>query len=62
MPILQILIALILLGLLLYVIGLLPIDPTIKKVIYAVAIVLIVIWILTMFFPVFGPGGVFIRR
>lgn len=63
MPILQILIALILLGLLLYVIGLLPIDPTIKKVIYAVAIVLVVIWILTMFFPLFGPsGGIFIRR
>jgi hypothetical protein len=51
MPILQILVALILLGLLLYVVNLLPIDGTIKKVINAVAIVLVVIWIISMFFP-----------
>jgi hypothetical protein len=47
----QILVALILLGLLLYVVSFLPIDATIKKIINAVAIVLVVIWILGMFFP-----------
>lgn len=52
----QILIALILLGLLLYIVNLLPIDATIKKVINAVAIVLVVIWILGMFFPAIGWG------
>ena len=47
----QILVALILLGLLLYVVSFLPIDATIKKIINAVAIVLVMIWILGMFFP-----------
>jgi hypothetical protein len=47
----QILVALILLGLILYIVGFLPIDATIKKIINAVAIVLVAIWILGMFFP-----------
>jgi len=40
----EILIALIVLGLLLYIVRLLPIDETIKKIIYAIAICLIVIY------------------
>ena len=47
----QILIVLILLGLLLYIVNLLPIDGTIKKIILAVAIVLVVVWIIGGFFP-----------
>lgn len=54
---LQILVALILLGLLLYIVGLLPIDATIKKIINAVAIVLVVIWILGFFFPAMWAWG-----
>lgn len=45
----SILIVLILLGLLLYVVNLLPIDATIKKIIVAVAVVLIVLWIIEIF-------------
>ena len=47
----DLLIALILLGLLLYIVGLIPIDPTIKKIITAVVIVLVVIWIIGLFYP-----------
>jgi len=42
----SLLITLILIGLLLYIVGLLPIDATIKRIIQAVAIVFIVIWLL----------------
>lgn len=56
----QILVALILLGLLLYILGLLPIDATIKKIIYAVAIVMVVLWIMNVFVPL--PFGVPLRR
>jgi hypothetical protein len=60
---LQILVALIVLGLLLYVVNLLPIDGTIKKIINAVAIVLVVIWILGLFFPaMWNWGPVFPHR
>lgn len=44
----EILIVLILLGLVLYIVNLLPIDPTIKKVIVAVALVLVVIWVIQL--------------
>ena len=44
----QILIVLILLGLILYIVQLLPIDATIKKVIIAVAVVLVLIWVIEM--------------
>ena len=47
----QMLIVLILLGLLLYIVQLLPIDPTVKKIIVAIAIVCVAIWVLTTFFP-----------
>lgn len=57
----QIIIVLILLGLLLYVVNLLPIDATIKKVIVAVAVVFVVIWVIEIFlgggfaYPFFPP-------
>jgi hypothetical protein len=54
---LQILVALILLGLLLYIVQLLPIDATIKKIIYAVAIVIVVIWVLGLFWPAMWNTG-----
>lgn len=55
----SILIALILLGLLLYIVNLLPIDPTIKKVIVAVAVVLVAIWVIQLLFGGFAlfPAG-----
>lgn len=57
----EIIIVLILLGLLLYVLNLLPIDATIKKIIVAVVVVLVVIWIIELFlgggfaYPLFRP-------
>jgi hypothetical protein len=59
---LQILVALILLGLLLYIVQLLPIDATIKKIIYAVAIVLVVLWVLGLFWPAMWSGPVLPHR
>lgn len=59
----QILVSLILLGLLLYVVNLLPIDATIKKVIVAVAIVFVIIWVIQIFIPgSFGLWGPPLRR
>jgi hypothetical protein len=45
----ELLIVLIILGLVLYVINLLPIDATIKKIIVAVAVVFVVIWVIEIF-------------
>ena len=54
MPILQILIGLILIGAVLYIVTLLPIDATIKRIIQVVAIVFAIIWILTLMWPMLG--------
>lgn len=62
MPIFQILVALILIGLLLYIVNLLPIDATIKKIIVAVAIVFVILWILGLFFPAMWVWNTPIRR
>lgn len=47
----SLLIALIILGALLYVLTLLPIDATIKRIIQVIAIVAVVIWLLRAFAP-----------
>lgn len=47
----DILIALIIVGALLYLLQLLPLDSTIKRVIQVVAVVLVVIWLLRAFAP-----------
>lgn len=51
MSLIAILIALIVFGLVLYIVGLLPIDATVKRIIQAVAIVLLVIWLLLKLAP-----------
>ena len=51
MDIVSILIALILIGALLYVLNMLPIDATVKTIIRVVAIVALVIWLLKAFAP-----------
>lgn len=53
----QLLVSLIVIGLLLYVVNLLPLDPVVKKIIQAVAICLIVIWLIYAFFPMGGWAG-----
>lgn len=52
----SLLIALIVIGALLYLIQLLPIDGTIKKIIYVIAIVFVLIWVLQRFGGLAGLG------
>ncbi len=47
----SILITLILVGVALYVIGLIPMDATIAKLIRIVVIVVACLWVLSLFFP-----------
>jgi len=42
----SLLITLIVIGAVLYLIGLLPIDATIKQIIYVIAVVFVLIWLL----------------
>lgn len=51
MSLISLLIALIIIGAVLYVVGLLPIDATVKRIIQAVAIVVLVVWLLRAFAP-----------
>ncbi len=50
----SILVALIVVGLLLYIVSLLPIDGTIKRIIHAVVIVMVLLWLLSGF-GLLGP-------
>lgn len=57
MPLASLLIALIIVGAILYVVTLLPIDQTVKRIIQVIAIVAIVaiaIWLLQRFAPALG--------
>jgi len=47
----QLLIALVIIGAVLYIVTLLPIDATIKRIIQVIAIVLVVIWALKELLP-----------
>ena len=52
MSLLSLVVALIVIGLLLWVVeSLLPIDPTIKRIIHVVVILFVVLWLLSLFFP-----------
>lgn len=52
----QLLITLIIVGAVLYVVKLLPIDQTMKTVITVVAVVAVVIWLLRSYAPALGMG------
>lgn len=52
----ELLIALIVLGAALYIVSLLPINATIKQIIYVVAIVFVAIYVLRTFLPEVGLG------
>lgn len=54
MTLIPLLIALIIIGAILYIVSLLPIDGTIKRIIQVVAIVALVIWLLRAFAPNLG--------
>ncbi len=46
MGLVSLLIALIIIGAVLYIVNLLPLDATIKKIIQVVAVVLLVVWLI----------------
>lgn len=54
MDLIAILIALIIFAAVLYLVGLLPIDATVKRIIQVVAIVALVIWLLKALAPALG--------
>lgn len=51
MSIVSLIIVLVIVGLLLYAIQLLPIDPTIHRIIQIVAIIGVVLWLVSRFVP-----------
>jgi hypothetical protein len=52
----DLIIALLVVGALLYILQYLPIDSTIKRIIQVVAIVVLAIWLLRQFWPMTGLG------
>ena len=51
MPLIELIVILIVIGVGLYLISLIPMDANIKKIIQVLVIVLVVLWILSLFFP-----------
>jgi len=51
----EILIALVVLGLLLYIIQALPIDATVKRIAFAIIIVVVFIWLVRYLWPYITP-------
>ncbi len=53
---LQVIVALVIVGLLLWVIEQIPMDPTIARIIRVVVIVCVCIWLLMLLVSLFGSG------
>jgi hypothetical protein len=51
MPLISILVVLIVLGVGLYLLQLIPMDATVKQIIRVLVILLVVLWVLSLFFP-----------
>lgn len=56
---LSIVVALVIVGLILWVVEQIPVDPTIAKIIRVVVIVCVVLWLLTLVIPMIGSGPYF---
>jgi len=64
-PLIGILVALVIVGILLWALGQFPIDPTISKFIRVIVIVVVAIWCLYLLVGLLGggsPGPYFYRR
>jgi hypothetical protein len=58
MPLIQLVVILIVIGVLLWLVNTyIPMDATIKKIINAVVIIAVVIWLLYIFLGAFGTAG-----
>jgi hypothetical protein len=58
MSLISLLIWLIILGLVLYLINTLPIDPTLKRIIHIVVVVIVVLWLLQVLGVLGGLGDI----
>ena len=56
-PIIPIIVTLIIAGVALYIIGLIPMDATVKQIIRVIIIVAICLWVLSLFVPMGGWYG-----
>ena len=54
MPLINVIAMLIVAGLVLWLVKFLPLDATIQRIIHAVVIVVVILWLLTLFFPGIG--------
>lgn len=54
MPLISLIVWLIVIGVILYLINLIPMDATIKKIIQVIVIVVVLLWLVTVFLPA-GP-------
>ncbi len=54
MTLVSLLIALIVFGAIIYIVGLLPIDATVVRIIHVIAIVALAVWLLKTFVPALG--------
>jgi hypothetical protein len=57
MPLIPILVTLVLLGAAIAIVQLLPIDGTVKRIIYIVMVVAVILWVLGMFVPMGNWGA-----
>lgn len=55
MPLISIILSLIIVGVILYLITLVPMDAKVKQIIYVIAILAIVLWLVQVLFGI-GPG------
>jgi hypothetical protein len=53
----SVVIGLVIIGLILWLVGMLPIDAKIKQIINVIVVVFIVIWLITMLLPLVGYHG-----
>lgn len=49
MPIVSLIVALVIVGVALYLVELLPIEPTIKRIIHVLVMLLVLLWVLQLF-------------
>lgn len=54
MPLITLIIYLVLIGVVLYLVGLIPMDATIRRIIQIIVIVAVLLWLVTAFLPA-GP-------
>jgi hypothetical protein len=63
MPLIQLVVILIIIGVLLWLVNsYIPMDATIKRIINVVVIVAVVLWLLFIFYNAFGNMGPYIGR